>query len=435
MLLSCGGGEPSPPSVDAAPAAAWTDRLDLHDDERPPWPAVATVSIEGEPTRWGDQPVWLAATLSTDAPGCPSWPLPPLLLRDGRWTSSRALDPIEQRLEIRLDPDGGLVRAERIIDTPQQGPSLAFWPASWTLEASVDDTPVTLQREGDVVLWPPFRRLVLAGDGPLPDPARLDAQGLTLDSRLLVPDREAVRTGMAVIGSPFHIEPGRGQRGAGAELVVAGVRFPHHASGEGIRVLANDDSASRLLDELLALRSASPFPWPRPLFVIPGARDQRVGDTLALGPHARSDATALRRAVWELAEMDDALRRAFQALEGPPTPVVEPGCFGLRSRPALDRSPLLAQVLLVDPDAATAASWDELERRHPWLTAWLDAPAWPRLEVERDGDTLRWVDTANTGLPLRLPVIVEGSRKVIGLDEWQPASTVRVPAARLPVGP
>jgi hypothetical protein len=286
------------------------------------------------------------------------------------------------------------------------------------------------------VIWPAAQRLVLSGDGPLPLPNHLDEQGLKLLVADLVGDRRAASTGVAVLGGAFHVEPNRGQRSEGSELVVAGVRFPHHASRDGVRVLANDPADLSVLDRILAQR-AEGVPVPRPLWVVPGPRDALVGQHLVLGPGAWRDDVALRKALWHLRPMDAALRLSFQALEGASAPVADPGCYGLRSRPELDRSRVLAQVLLHDPDAASSASWTELESRHPWLTPWLEAPRWPHLLRRVEGGEVRFVDTAHTGLELRIPVVVGGVRHILSLDEpiavppggrLQIASDARLPA-------
>jgi len=439
LLWCCSGtaGAPPPALPTALPLEAWSEHLDLAPDERPPWPNGLKVALPVQPRIMGHTAVLLGGLLQpVDGPeGCSSWPLPPLVDRDGRWTSARALDPIAQRLELRLDPAQGLVHLERVIDTPLSGPTPGFWPADWTLEALVDGVPIELPRDGDVVIWPSAQRLVLAGEGRLPSPNHLDEQGLHLLTADLSSDRQATSTGLAVLGSNFHIEPNRGQRVEGKELVVAGVRFPHHGSRDGVRVLANDAADLAVLDRILALRDEG-YAVPRPLWVLPGPRDAYVGQQLVLGPDAWSDPVALRRAMWHLRPMDAALREAFQALEGPAPPVVDPGCFGARSRPELDRSRLLAQVLLRDPDAATASSWSELEARHPWLTAWLEAPRWPRIRRQTDGGTVRFVDTGNTGLDVHIPIVVGDVKRVVPLDqpiEVAPDSQLEVAAnARLP---
>ncbi len=400
---------------DQAPWSAWSAHLHLAPEQRPTWPDQQPVALQATATERLGTPVLLDPVLSAVGTDCPSWPLPPLVRHDDRYTSARALPPIDQRLELLLDPAQGLVRLERIIDTPQSAPSPGHWPAGWTLEASADGHPVELPRDDDTVWWPAGQRLVLSGDGPLPPPAHLDEQGLTFLAADVVDDRTATTTGLAVLGSAFHIEPNRGQSVAGNELVVAGVRFPHHRSREGVRVLANAEADLDLLDRLLA----TGVELPRPLWVLPGPRDAYVGQHLVLGPDAWRDDLALRQALWHLQPLDPALRRARQALEAPPSPVVDPGCFGLRSRPDLDWSPLLAQVLLRDPDT-TATSWAELEARHPWLTPWLDAPRWPRLALRTEGDQATVVDTAATGLPLLVPLTVGDERLVVAIGDPVP---------------
>ncbi len=421
LLWSCTspvGSPPPAPLTMALPVEAWEQHLHLAPEERPPWPGSLSVELPVTPKTMGSTAVLLDGALRpVDGPaGCPPWPLPPLVERSGRWTSARALDPIAQRLELSLDPAQGLVHLERVIDTPLDGPTPAFWPADWTLEALADGVPVELPREGDVVIWPPAQRLVLSGDGPLPAPNHLDEQALLLLPAHLVRDRRAASTGLAVLGSPFHIEPNRGQRVQGDELAIAGVRFPHHASRDGVRILANDASRLVVLDRILALRDEG-YLVPRPLWVLPGPQDAYASQHLILGPEAWSDPVALRQALWHLRPMDAALREAFQALEVPAAPVVDPGCFGVRSRPDLDRGRLLAQVLLRDPDAATATSWAELEARHPWLSPWLEAPQWPHIRRQTEGGTVRFVDIGHTGLDMSIPIALGDERRVVSLDQ------------------
>jgi hypothetical protein len=344
---------------------------------------------------------------------CPTLPLGPLTLRRGQYRPQADLPPVDQRVEIALAPREAHLQVTRILDTPLDVATPVHWPEDWSLTVTADDQSVEPVRRGDIAWLPAATQLILAGGGSVPAGHVLNEATVTLYVADLLADLPALRTRLNVVPTAFHLELPLAQTVSGTDLLVAGVRFPEQASRDGIRVLSNEHPEPALLEQLLAWRD--PLSLPRPLWVVPGPRDAYIGQRLVLSPPAHTDPTALRRALLHTQPLEASLRAAMASRLGPPPEVVDPGCFGLGSRPELDRGRLIAQLELHGP--IEAATWQELALSHPALTPWLAAPRLPRVRVATVDGTTTLIDDAQTGLPLRVPLQIGEVRHVARIGE------------------